>query len=131
MSKQPKRLSKQNVLRYTNSSRASVHKVYARYWQVQNLPIRCDNNACGFYTGKLEWNGQALPVILDHINGVNSDNRPENLRYLCPNCDALLDTRGGKNRGRVQKSSGGFSIRRLDGTRDYTLPGESGDYRSR
>jgi His-Xaa-Ser system radical SAM maturase HxsC len=69
-------------------------------------------------------------LILDNKNGVNSDNRPKNLRYLCPSCDALLDTRGGKNRGKVEKAGGGFSIRRPNGNRDYTLPTESGGYRS-
>jgi len=29
---------------------------------------------------------------LDHINGVNNDNRIENLRIVCPNCNAGLDT---------------------------------------
>jgi hypothetical protein len=78
---------------------------------------------------ELEWNGQALPLILDHINGVSRDNNPDNLRYLCPNCDSQLDTRGGRNKGRVEMSSGGFSIRRPDGKRDYTLPAEAGEYR--
>jgi len=34
---------------------------------------------------------------LDHINVVNSDNRIENLRIVCPNCNAGLETHGGKN----------------------------------
>ena len=46
---------------------------------------------------------EQLPLILDHANGVRHDNRPDNLRYLCPNCDSLQTvTRGGANRGRVQ-----------------------------
>ena len=129
MGKQRIRLTWQIVLRYANSSRASVRKFYLLYRKERNLPLRCDNTACRLHTGKLVWNRKALPLILDHINGVNRDNRPENLRYLCPNCDALRDTRGGRNKGRVQKSSGGFSIRRPDGTRDYTLPADPGEYR--
>jgi len=38
------------------------------------------------------WNNKPLPLILDHINGVNNDNRLENLRFLCSNCDSLLPT---------------------------------------
>jgi hypothetical protein len=43
------------------------------------------------------WNGKKMSLILDHINGVNNDNRIENLRIVCPNCNATLDTHGGKN----------------------------------
>lgn len=72
------------------------------------------------------WNGQALPLVLDHIDGVRQDNRPDRLRYLCPNCEAQLPTRGGRNKGRVTTSSGGFAIKRPDGRRDYTLIAEPG-----
>lgn len=43
------------------------------------------------------WNGKKLSLILDHINGVFNDNRLENLRIVCPNCNATLDTHAGKN----------------------------------
>jgi len=71
------------------------------------------------------WNGEPLRLILDHENGVNSDNRPENLRLLCPNCDSQLLTRGGRNKDRVEKASGGFAIKDKEGRRDYTIPLES------
>ena len=35
---------------------------------------------------------------LDHINGVNNDNRLENLRFLCPNCHSQTSTYGSKNK---------------------------------
>lgn len=43
------------------------------------------------------WRGKKMSLILDHINGINNDNRIENLRILCPNCNATLETHGGKN----------------------------------
>jgi ribosomal protein S27AE len=46
------------------------------------------------------WNGEKLSLILDHKNGDPKDNRLENLRILCPNCNATLPThcRGYKNK---------------------------------
>ena len=43
------------------------------------------------------WNGTKMSLILDHVNGVHNDNRIENLRIVCPNCNATLDTHCGKN----------------------------------
>jgi len=39
-----------------------------------------------------DWNGKKMSLILDHINGINNDNRIENLRIVCPNCNATLPT---------------------------------------
>jgi len=44
-----------------------------------------------------EWNGQKIPVELHHINGINNDNRIENLQILCPNCHYQTDNHGVKN----------------------------------
>ena len=43
------------------------------------------------------WQGKQLTLILDHKNGINNDDRLENLRWVCPNCNAQLDTTNGKN----------------------------------
>lgn len=42
------------------------------------------------------WQGKELTLILDHINGTNNDDRLENLRWVCPNCNQQLDTTGFK-----------------------------------
>jgi len=44
-----------------------------------------------------EWNGEVLVLQLDHINGINDDNRLSNLRMLCPNCHTQTTTYCGKN----------------------------------
>ena len=42
--------------------------------------------------GIKEWNNKSLIMVLDHINGINNDNRIENLRMLCPNCNSQTST---------------------------------------
>lgn len=41
-----------------------------------------------------------MSLILDHINGVADDHRLENLRIVCPNCAATLDTHCGRHNRR-------------------------------
>ena len=53
-------------------------------------------NVCGI----TDWNGRKLSLHLDHINGINNDNRLDNLRFLCPNCHSLTDTYCAKNKNR-------------------------------
>lgn len=55
---------------------------------------RCEMPGCG--QGEV-WLGKKISLILDHINGVHNDNRIENLRIVCPNCNATLPTHAGKN----------------------------------
>lgn len=59
------------------------------------------------------WEGQPIPLELEHINGVSDDHRIENLMLLCPNCHALTPTwRGRKNRKhKCEDCETGVSIR--------------------
>lgn len=49
------------------------------------------------------WQGNPLTLILDHINGINNDHRLQNLRMVCPNCNAQLPTSRGQGKGAVWK----------------------------
>jgi ribosomal protein S27AE len=49
------------------------------------------------------WRSKPMSMILDHINGVRDDHRLENLRMVCPNCAATLDTHCGR-RNRIRRA---------------------------
>ena len=50
--------------------------------------------------GRTTWEGQPIPLILDHIDGNPTDHRFTNLRLVCGNCNMLLPTFAGRNRGK-------------------------------
>jgi len=55
-----------------------------------------------------EWNGKVIFLDLDHANGDPTDNRIENLRFLCPNCHSQTPTYGSKVRKmETNKENGG------------------------
>jgi hypothetical protein len=45
------------------------------------------------------WNGEPIPLEMDHIDGDASRTVLSNVRLLCCNCHALTPTHRGKNRG--------------------------------
>lgn len=55
-------------------------------------------NVCSICLCRPVHNNKPLTLQLDHINGVNNDNRLNNLRLLCPNCHSQTETFGGKNK---------------------------------
>lgn len=61
------------------------------------LKERLLENKCGVCGMEPTWQGNKLVLVLDHINGINNDNRLENLRLLCPNCNSQTDTFAGRN----------------------------------
>jgi hypothetical protein len=90
-------------LRYSNEDVFIENSTYSRYHLKkrvikQNLIeykcVGCDNIG--------EWNGKDLVLQLEHINGINNDNRLDNLCFLCPNCHTQTNTYAGKQH-KIQK----------------------------
>ena len=80
---------------YTNTE-----KIKTRLVRDFDRPYEC--NACKNTNftkcdGVLMWNDQEITLQLEHINGVNNDNRLENLCFLCPNCHSQTSTYAGGN----------------------------------
>lgn len=87
--KKPDKISEQDILRENCKHQRTVLR---RYIIKNNLiPYKCAICGC------TEWQGKTLSLELDHINGINNDNRLENLRFLCPNCHSQTSTYGSRN----------------------------------
>ncbi len=76
----------------TKGSTTNNQKVKEAFKSIQNY--QCEK--CGLVG---TWMGEDITLELDHINGDGSDNRPENLRFLCPNCHSQTNTYRAKNIG--------------------------------
>jgi hypothetical protein len=123
---------KKNVLEYSpkKASQATVLRHYEEWRKEHGKQMQCDNPDCTYNKKQhMEWNGKPLGVILDHINGSRYDNSPGNLRYLCPNCDSQLSTRGGRNRGRIlELREGTYIILNENRAKCICLPTSPGSF---
>lgn len=75
-----------------NSSYSNFSRLKLRLFSEGLLDCNC--SVCGID----EWMGEKISLQMDHINGVKSDNRIENLRIICPNCHSQTKTYAGKNK---------------------------------
>jgi hypothetical protein len=50
------------------------------------------------------WLGEVMPLVSDHIDGKSENNDLSNFRIICNNCDAILPTFKGKNKGNGRKN---------------------------
>lgn len=83
----PKPLEEILVAGSTYGTNALKHRLYA---------VGLKRPRCEICEQGDTWLGRPMALILDHINGVHDDHRLENLRIVCPNCNATLDTHCGR-----------------------------------
>ena len=77
---------------FKKNSTIARHHVKSRIIKNNLIEYKCK---CG-NTG--EWNNESLVLQLEHLNGINDDNRLENLAFICPNCHSQTATYAAKNK---------------------------------
>ena len=71
---------------------------YKSGWRLRERYKKLKNIDCCEICGTKEWLGNPIALEIHHKNGVNTDNRLENLIVLCPNCHSQTDNYRGKGK---------------------------------
>jgi DNA-binding CsgD family transcriptional regulator len=62
------------------------------------------DNKCLICGIEPKWMGNYLTFVIDHIDGDASNNKRDNIRLICPNCDSQTDTFKSKNKNSTRRN---------------------------
>lgn len=79
---------------------ARIDRATMRKYLGEDRGYKCET--CGIS----DWNGKKPTLHVDHKDGNPADDRPVNMRLLCPNCHSQTPFLGNANRGRGRKAQG-------------------------
>jgi predicted RNA-binding Zn-ribbon protein involved in translation (DUF1610 family) len=119
-----------NEKMFVANSLASCAAVRNRLIKEKIIPYKCQ---CG---NEGHWRNHELTLQLDHKNGDRTDQRLENLEFLCPNCHSITPTYGSKNKvsnkrslktkkadkaARIKKSFKSIKIKKIEDNKELIL----------
>ena len=84
----------QRLSDWINGDTTTKSRNFFRRYLTEKCGYRC--SCCGIS----DWNEKPIVLEIDHIDGNSENNRPENLRFICPNCHSQTDTYKARNVGK-------------------------------
>lgn len=87
----------QKIAEWLRTGKVTLHGSTDHY--IKRYISEQQDHKCLICKSGKTWFGKSLNFVLDHIDGNSENNRRDNLRLICPNCDSQLDTYKSRNKG--------------------------------